>query len=302
MTNQHRLPFQDPESVTRRPALNVVDAHVESVADFNESYFAGYNVFRALTYTSSIPMVANLLRQHDFDDFECIFEHNGILSREAEEILAFQAVVHDKLETGLLGLKRVSAERRELIYNRIAEGKVRFFVVKDAIAHAKIYLLEKHDAQRVITGSANLSERAFSGRQPETLVVFDNDQSAWDHYAAQYGAGRDTSTSDLPVDREPLPVDQVRIERTPASPTRISRVRPSTSRRPPSSSPTLTSSSPTTRASTAPSSSESSRPTAPNMTAHDLTAPRRHRRTPGRISVIPSRQQSAFLYFHHQHK
>ena len=182
MTNQYRLPFQDPESVTRRPALNVVHAHVESVADFNESYFAGYNVFRALTYTSSIPMVANLLRQHDFDDFECIFGHNGILSREAEEILAFQAVVREKLETGLLGLKRVSAERRELIYNRIAEGKVRFFVVKDAIAHAKIYLLEKHDAQRVITGSANLSERAFSGRQAETLIVFDNDQSAWDHY------------------------------------------------------------------------------------------------------------------------
>ena len=216
MTNQHRLPFQDSESVTRRPVLNVVHAHVESVADFNESYFAGYNVFRALTYTSSIPMVANLLRQHDFDDFECIFGHNGILSREAEEILAFQAVVREKLETGLLGLKRVSAERRELIYNRIAEGKVRFFVVKDAIAHAKIYLLEKHDAQRVITGSANLSERAFSGRQAETLIVFDNDQSAWDHYAAQYDAVRDTSTSDLPVDREPLPVNQVRIERTPA--------------------------------------------------------------------------------------
>ena len=111
MTNQHRLPFQDPELVTRRPALNVVHAHVESVADFNESYFAGYNVFRALTYTSSIPMVANLLRQHDFDDFECIFGHNGILSREAEEILAFQAVVREKLATGLLGLKRVSAER-----------------------------------------------------------------------------------------------------------------------------------------------------------------------------------------------
>ena len=122
MTNQHRLPFQDPEPVTRRPAVNVVHAHVESVADFNESYFAGYNVFRALTYTSSISMVANLLRQHDFDDFECIFGHNGILSREAEEILAFQAVVREKLATGLLGLKRVSAERRELIYNRIAEG------------------------------------------------------------------------------------------------------------------------------------------------------------------------------------
>ena len=123
MTDQQDLLFQDPESVTRRRVLRVGHARAESVSDFSEDCFANYNIFRALTYTSSIPMIANLLRNHDFDEFECIFGHNGILSREAEDILAFQAVVRDKLEGRILGLKGISEERRELIYNRIAEGK-----------------------------------------------------------------------------------------------------------------------------------------------------------------------------------
>ena len=44
--------------------------------------------------------------------------------------------------------------------------------------------------RRVIVGSANLSETAFSGRQAETLIVFDNDDTAWSHYVAQYEAVR----------------------------------------------------------------------------------------------------------------
>ena len=38
---------------------------------------------RALTYTSSIPMVLWLLRDYDYDDFECVFGHGGVLSQDA---------------------------------------------------------------------------------------------------------------------------------------------------------------------------------------------------------------------------
>lgn len=50
--------------------------------------------------------------------------------------------------------------------------------------------------------------------QPQLL--FDDAELAWAHYAAQYQAVRDASTSQVPVSREPTPVDQIRIERTPA--------------------------------------------------------------------------------------
>ena len=225
MADQPQLLFDDAESVTRREVLSVVHARAESVADFGPSYFAGFATFRGLTYSSSIPMIVALLCDHDFRDFECVFGHPGILSRETESILAFQATVRGDLERQILRLDGVTDERRELLYDRIAAGSVRFSVVKDAIAHAKIYLLSDaadghppspSQRQRVIAGSANLSERAFSGRQAETLIVFDNDELAWAHYAAQYQAVRDASTSQVPVSREPTPVDQIRIERTPA--------------------------------------------------------------------------------------
>ena len=136
------------------------------------SLFQGFTSMRALTYTSSIPMILRLLRDNDFERFECVFGHGGILSRATEDILSFQAVVDEYLTAGFLGIEGITSDRREIIYERVAKGEVRFFVVKDAIAHAKIYLLEREGLRRVVVGSANLSETAFSGRQAETLQRF----------------------------------------------------------------------------------------------------------------------------------
>ncbi len=76
--------------------------------------------------------------------------------------------------------------------------------MKDNIAHAKLYLLESDSPsrRRVIVGSANLSERAFSGKQPETLLVFDDDDLAWEHYSREYDAVKETAADrvDLPID------------------------------------------------------------------------------------------------------
>ena len=60
-------------------------------------------------------------------------------------------------------------------------------------------LLEGEGRRRVIVGSANLSETAFSGRQAETLIVFDDDEAAWTHYTGQYCAIKDIATSHLPL-------------------------------------------------------------------------------------------------------
>ena len=76
--------------------------------------------------------------------------------------------------------------------------------MKQNIAHAKLYLLEADDPGRlrVIVGSANLSGRAFGGRQPETLIVFDDDLRAWEHYCREYDAVKETAADriDMPVD------------------------------------------------------------------------------------------------------
>lgn len=62
--------FEDAESTTRRSALNVVHAAAQSVASFQPSYCTGYRSMRALTYTSSIPMIAELMAIQRFEQFE----------------------------------------------------------------------------------------------------------------------------------------------------------------------------------------------------------------------------------------
>ena len=227
MAQQTLLLLRDAESVTRRESLTVLHARAASATTFGPHYFEGFRTLRALTYTSSIPMVELLLDEHDYDEFECIFGHPGILPPEAEDMLAFQAVVRDELEGRLFRLQAPASQRRQRLYEGIEAGSVRFFVTRDMIAHAKIYLLSNAADQaddgegrgvrrRVIVGSANLSERAFSGRQAETLVVFDDDDVAWDHYEAQFEAVRDSSTSRVPVTDDAAPAEKIRIERTPA--------------------------------------------------------------------------------------
>ena len=215
MAQQSGFIFDDPDSRTRSEGLDVVYASAEKVERFDMGLFGGFSSTRALTYTSSIPMILGLLRDFDYDDFECIFGHSGILRQDASDILAFQTVVDADLNKGFVGIKNLSDERRKTLYDRVANGAARFFVVKDAIAHAKIYLLEKEGLRRVIVGSANLSETAFSGRQAETLIVFDNDEQAWAHYSSQYKAVRDIATSRVAIREKPIPAEVMPIEETP---------------------------------------------------------------------------------------
>ncbi len=216
MTTQQGFTFDDPDSRTRSSTLNVVYAQAKSVSAFDRSLFADFDSMKALTYTSSIPMILGLLKDFDYAEFECIFGHNGVLSRSAADLLSFQSVMDEKLNEGFVGINDISEERRKILYDRAASGAAQFYVVKDAIAHAKIYLLEREDLRRVIVGSANLSETAFSGRQAETLIVFDNDDMAWRHYSRQYEAVRSIASSRIPLREKPIPAQVMPIEETPA--------------------------------------------------------------------------------------
>ncbi|MEE3258576.1 MAG: phospholipase D family protein [Candidatus Latescibacterota bacterium] len=86
------------------------------------------------------------------------------LLTDFSDISACQKVLSAELMTAVIGL---DDKKKQHIVAKIVEGKTSFRVVKDAIAHAKIYLLENEGHRRVIVGSANLSDWAFSGKQAE---------------------------------------------------------------------------------------------------------------------------------------
>ena len=136
MAQQSGFFFDDSDSRTRSEGLEVVYAYAEKIERFDMRLFGGFSSTRALTYTSSIPMILGLLQEFDYEDFECVFGHGGIVKQDAEHLLSFQGVLDAGVNKGFVGIKNLSDDRRQNLYDRVAKGAARFFVVKDAMAHA----------------------------------------------------------------------------------------------------------------------------------------------------------------------
>ena len=159
--------------------LRVVHAAFVKEQKFDWDLFQGFDQLRVLTYSASVNAIIRMLDQHSYSSFECVFGCESTL-REIKTVLAFQQIVVGDTRAAIMGLKD---ERHRRILQKIHTGQVHFRVLRKSIAHAKLYLLSgPGEHHRVIVGSANLSEQAFSGKQSETLVVFDNDAAAWEHY------------------------------------------------------------------------------------------------------------------------
>jgi GTPase SAR1 family protein len=196
--------------------LKVAYAVFQRSEPFSMSLFEGFTSLRVLTYSVSIPMTVKML--HRFEHIECVFGYEGIIN-DFSTILAVQKELSQGILMAVKGLER---QQQTFILACMAEGNARFFVVKDAISHSKIYLLQGAGKKRVIVGSANLSDRAFSGKQAETIVVFDDDEAAWQHYEQEYekvrkGATTEFTLPDLRIQEvalEDLPVLK-QVEKTP---------------------------------------------------------------------------------------
>ena len=191
--------------------LRVVRATFVEEEKFDWTLFEGFDSLRVLTYSASSSAVVRMLDDFSFDRFECVFGSEGRLGNFLE-VLAFQQVVTGQTRAAIMGLKD---ERHRRILEKVAEGHARFWALRQYVAHAKLFLLSAGDRTRVIVGSANLSERAFSGDQPETLVVFDNDEAAWTHYSRMFEAIRNSGSDEIPFPREPIVQAEVDVTDAP---------------------------------------------------------------------------------------
>ncbi|MDP2728972.1 MAG: phospholipase D-like domain-containing protein [Dehalococcoidales bacterium] len=179
---------------------------------FGWDLFDGYDSLRVLTYSASVSAIIRMLDKYSFTSFECMFGYQGVL-RDIKDILSFQKVVVGDTRAAIMGLKD---DRHIHILEKVHAGRVHFYVLKKYIAHAKLYLLSGANGHtRVIVGSANLSERAFSGKQPETLVKFDDDEDAWRHYNRMFDRIRDAATDEIPLLEDRISKAEIEISETP---------------------------------------------------------------------------------------
>ena len=192
--------------------LRVVRASFTGERKFSWSLFEGYDSLRVLTYSASTNAIVRMLDKYSFETFECVFGCEGTL-REIRSILAFQKIAVGDTRAAIMGLKD---ERHIRILEKVHAGKAHFRVLRKSIAHAKLYLLSGRDGRRrVVIGSANLSEQAFSGNQPETLVVFDNDDAAWNHYNQMFDDIRDSASDEVPLPEARITNAEIEVSDTP---------------------------------------------------------------------------------------
>lgn len=192
--------------------LRIVDVRFLKEQRFSWDLFDGYESLRVLTYSASVNAIVRMLDRYSFTNFECVFGYEGVL-RDIKDILSFQKVVISSTRAAIMGLKD---DRHVHILERVHAGGVRFYVLRKHVAHAKLYLLSRADGStRVIIGSANLSERAFSGNQTETLVKFDDDESAWGHYNSMFDRLRDAATDEIALPKERIANAEIEITDTP---------------------------------------------------------------------------------------
>lgn len=140
-----------------------------------------FNSIKAVTYSAD----PNFLNKY-FSGFEKVFLIIGIPDTNVQKrgIEAFKGIIAAN--------KKLLKKEQITLFESLARGnqenmierKWKIKVPLKSSIHCKFYLLESETEKRLILGSANLSNQAFSSRtsQHENIVIFDNDVSMAENY------------------------------------------------------------------------------------------------------------------------
>lgn len=169
--------------------LDVVKANFEEVSSVTvDELFGGYDELYAITYSSSMGFICDILE--NFKYAEIIFGFEDLISDSLQEIFAFQTITLEKL--------REESNKKKLdLLSRVEKEALKLYVSRDKLSHEKTYILKAEDGRvRVITGSANMSYAAFQGKQRETIIYFD-DIEAYKWYFETFRNLKESSTDDI---------------------------------------------------------------------------------------------------------
>ena len=126
-----------------------------------QELFAGFDTLHAITYSSGISFVCQLLNQ--FESAEIIFGCEDVISYSLQEIMAYQSKLIERLRTS-------ANKAKQNLIARIGDNSLHLYVARTMLSHEKIYLLSAKDGRkRIVMGSANMSLSAFGGHQRENI-------------------------------------------------------------------------------------------------------------------------------------
>ncbi len=221
----------EPDGGRSGPAIRVFDITVQNVRQaLWKDLFRGFERLQVLTFSASVPAILDVAAL--FDDVEITFGSERVLSRELAALEQATAAAGYRFVDALADQKAfiercvrpALSGRGGQLLERIQAGTLRFRLLREAPSHAKLYLLAGGGRFRAVSGSANLSLRAFSGSQGETFLVADG-EAAYRHFLDFYRmhdaaadpvaadllvvAGEGGATPGLDVPASPVPLERV---------------------------------------------------------------------------------------------
>lgn len=166
-----------------------------------EELFRGFNEICVITYSYALSFIEKIM--HYFDHGEVIIGFDKMINNKTAELFALQ-----EYSTNYVC-------KNAYLQERINNDEFRFFVLNDLVSHQKVYLLKADDGRvRTITGSANFSERAWTGDQIECVTVCD-DLKCYEVYASQYETLQRFSTDEISKNAVPIKEDGENAEELP---------------------------------------------------------------------------------------
>ena len=187
--DEESLPTESIDITANRPHLDVVKMEYAGCESLTwQELFSGFDSLHAITYSSGIGFVYQLLEQ--FKTAEIIFGCDDVISYSLQEVMAYQCKLIERM-------RDTASKMKTDLVGRIEDQSLRFYVARTMLSHEKIYLLSADDGRkRVIMGSANMSFSAFTGKQRENICYVDGDQ-AYDWYMDCYTDLKENSTDQI---------------------------------------------------------------------------------------------------------
>lgn len=179
--------IDDNEKPSSTNGINVVFADFKTAKNINwRELMAGFDRLCVLTYSSSIGFARELTDM--FSYAEIVFGCKEIMSNSFAEIAEFQRYTIEMLQ---------KSKDKERLISRVNNGSLKLYIENGHYSHDKLYLLSSEDGRkRVVTGSANASERAFTGGQKEGFQCFDGEE-AYNYYLESYNRYKETCSSSV---------------------------------------------------------------------------------------------------------
>ena len=105
--------------------IDVVEMEfVEAKSRSWQDLFSGYQTLHAITYSSGLRFIEELLSM--FDNAEIIFGAEHVMSYSLQDVLAFQTVVIDELR---------EAKKYKTLVDRIQTGTLKLYVSREKVSH-----------------------------------------------------------------------------------------------------------------------------------------------------------------------